>query len=181
MLGLAGLVGSGRTELLRLIYGADRKDSGDVLLTRDSDRRRAEDRLKSSPVQAVARGHRLRHREDRKSQGLLLPQSIRVNLRRWPTSARGLAPQRLAAGRDVENAETSSGCATCCDVRSDSIEQPVDQLSGGNQQKVVFARWLHRDCDVLLLDEPTRGVDIGARADIYARRWTSSPRPARRC
>ena len=53
-------------------------------------------------------------------------------------------------------------------VRSDSIEQPVDQLSGGNQQKVVFARWLHRDCAVLLLDEPTRGVDIGARADIYA-------------
>jgi len=53
-------------------------------------------------------------------------------------------------------------------VRSDSIEQPVDQLSGGNQQKVVFARWLHRDCSVLLLDEPTRGVDIGARADIYA-------------
>ena len=53
-------------------------------------------------------------------------------------------------------------------VRSESIEQPVDQLSGGNQQKVVFARWLHRDCDVLLLDEPTRGVDIGARADIYA-------------
>ena len=53
-------------------------------------------------------------------------------------------------------------------MRSDSIEQPVAQLSGGNQQKVVFARWLHRDCAVLLLDEPTRGVDIGARADIYA-------------
>ena len=53
-------------------------------------------------------------------------------------------------------------------MRSDSIEQPVDQLSGGNQQKVVFARWLHRDCDVLLLDEPTRGIDVGARVDIYA-------------
>ena len=53
-------------------------------------------------------------------------------------------------------------------VRSQSIEQPVGELSGGNQQKVVFARWLHRDCEVLLLDEPTRGVDIGARADIYA-------------
>ena len=53
-------------------------------------------------------------------------------------------------------------------MRSDSIEQPVAELSNGNQQKVVFARWLHRGCDVLLLDEPTRGVDIGARADIYA-------------
>ncbi len=53
-------------------------------------------------------------------------------------------------------------------MRSESVEQPVDELSGGNQQKVVFARWLHRDCEVLLLDEPTRGVDIGARADLYA-------------
>jgi ribose transport system ATP-binding protein len=158
VMGLAGLVGSGRTELLRLIYGADRKDSG--WLTRD------EPKLAlnvNSPVQAVQAGIGL-VTEDRKSQGLLLPQAIRVNttLANLRAVSRAGWLQRDAERRDVERLRE------LLRVRSDSIEQPVDQLSGGNQQKVVFARWLHRDCDVLLLDEPTRGVDIGARADIYA-------------
>jgi ribose transport system ATP-binding protein len=102
--------------------------------------------------------------EDRKSQGLLLPLSIRINttLAQLKTIARGGWLKRADERREVERLRQ------LLRVRSDSIEQPVSQLSGGNQQKVVFARWLHRDCDVLLLDEPTRGVDIGARADIYA-------------
>jgi len=158
VMGLAGLVGSGRTELLRLIYGADRKDSG--WLTR------AEPELAlnvNSPVQAVRAGIGL-VTEDRKSQGLLLPQSIRVNttLANLRAVSRAGWLRRDEEGREVERLREQ------LHVRSDSIEQPVDQLSGGNQQKVVFARWLHRGCDVLLLDEPTRGVDIGARADIYA-------------
>ena len=158
VLGLAGLVGSGRTELLRLIYGADRKDSGEVLLGGST----APAKI-ATPVQAVRAGIGL-VTEDRKSQGLLLPLSIRINttLAQLKTIARGGWLKRVDERREVERLRQ------LLRVRSDSIEQPVSQLSGGNQQKVVFARWLHRDCDVLLLDEPTRGVDIGARADIYA-------------
>jgi len=157
ILGLAGLVGSGRTELLRLVYGADRKDSGRI-------ERPAVGTLRiKSPMGAVRAGIGL-VTEDRKSQGLLLPLSIRVNATLANLKAVSRSGwlqregERAAVGRLRERLR----------VRSDSTEQPVDQLSGGNQQKVVFARWLHRDCEVLLLDEPTRGVDIGARADIYA-------------
>jgi ribose transport system ATP-binding protein len=158
VLGLAGLVGSGRTELLRLIYGADRKDSGEVFLGNSATPAKI-----ATPVQAVRAGIGL-VTEDRKSQGLLLPLSIRINttLANLKSVSSG-GWFRLAAER-----QEVQRLRALLHVRSDSIEQPVDQLSGGNQQKVVFARWLHRDCDVLLLDEPTRGVDIGARADIYA-------------
>jgi ribose transport system ATP-binding protein len=158
VLGLAGLVGSGRTALLRLIAGADPKDAGEVLLGDSTTPARI-----ASPVQAVRAGIGF-VTEDRKSQGLLLPQAIRVNatLANLGAVSRGGWLQGDIERRDVERLRE------LLRVRSDSIEQPVDQLSGGNQQKVVFARWLHRDCDVLLLDEPTRGVDIGARADIYA-------------
>ncbi|HEY4067103.1 MAG TPA: sugar ABC transporter ATP-binding protein [Burkholderiaceae bacterium] len=158
VLGLAGLVGSGRTELLRLVYGADRKDAGEIRLGASSTPAAI-----STPVHAVRAGIGL-VTEDRKAQGLLLPLSIRVNttLANQKSVARRGWFQRLRERREVERLRT------LLRVRSESIEQPVDQLSGGNQQKVVFARWLHRDCAVLLLDEPTRGVDIGARADIYA-------------
>jgi len=158
VLGVAGLVGSGRTELLRLIDGADQKDAGDIMLGE------AEKPAKiNSPVQAVRAGIGF-VTEDRKAQGLLLPQPIRVNatLANLSAVSRGGWLQR-----DVER-DTVIRLRELLHVRSDSIEQPVEQLSGGNQQKVVFARWLHRDADILLLDEPTRGVDIGARADIHA-------------
>jgi len=158
ILGLAGLVGSGRTELLRLVYGADRRDTG--TLTRADER----DELRvNSPMQAVGAGIGF-VTEDRKSQGLLLPLTIRVN----STLANLGAVARAGWLQPAEERAEVERLRSLLRVRSDSIEQPVEQLSGGNQQKVVFARWLHRDCDVLLLDEPTRGVDIGARADIYA-------------
>jgi len=158
ILGLAGLVGAGRTELLRLIYGADRKDAGTV--TRGDT---AEVLALRSPLQAVRAGIGL-VTEDRKSQSLLLPLAIRVNA--TLANLRAVSSGGWLRG-EAERAEVAR-LRDLLRVRSDSIEQPVDQLSGGNQQKVVFARWLHRDSDVLLLDEPTRGVDIGARADIYA-------------
>jgi ribose transport system ATP-binding protein len=158
VLGLAGLVGSGRTELLRLIDGADRKDSGEVLLGASTVPAKI-----TSPVHAVRAGIGF-VTEDRKSQGLLLPQPVRVNA---TLANLGAVSRRGWLQRAEERAEVER-LRDLLRVRSDSIEQPVDQLSGGNQQKVVFARWLHRGCDVLLLDEPTRGVDIGARADIYA-------------
>ena len=158
--GIAGLVGSGRTELLRLIYGADRADQGSVeLLGRDG---QVAPRW-SNPIQAVRQRIGLVS-EDRKSEGLLLPQPIRVNstLSDLPAVARGGWLQR-GKERSIVQALVRKLRVRCRDE-----EQAVGALSGGNQQKVVFARWLHRDCEVLLLDEPTRGVDVGARADLYA-------------
>ncbi|MDY0747962.1 sugar ABC transporter ATP-binding protein [Paucibacter sp. R3-3] len=160
VLGIAGLVGSGRTELLRLIYGADRADKGSVeLLDKEG---QAQPRW-TDPITAVRRGIGLVS-EDRKSEGLLLPQSIRVN-----TTLSDLGA--VARGGWLQPAlerERVRGLVQKLRVRCSSEEQPVAALSGGNQQKVVFARWLHRNCEVLLLDEPTRGVDVGARADLYA-------------
>jgi ribose transport system ATP-binding protein len=101
--------------------------------------------------------------EDRKSQGLLVPLPIRTNV----TLANiGAVSRRGWLRPSAERAQVTR-LHGVLGVRSNSIEQPVGDLSGGNQQKVVFARWLHRDCRILLLDEPTRGVDIGARSDIY--------------
>ena len=116
----------------------------------------------ASPLQAIAAGVGL-VTEDRKSQGLLLSQPIRINATLSDLSAvsRGGWLQRGLESRLVQ------GFIRTLRVRCHGAEQPVGQLSGGNQQKVVFARWLHRQVRVLLLDEPTRGVDVGARAELY--------------
>ena len=158
ILGVAGLVGSGRTELLRLIYGADRRDAGEVFIGENTVAANI-----PSPMSAVKQGIGL-VTEDRKTQGLLLPQPIRIN-----ATLANIAAISKRGWLDVASErEQVSRLSETLGVRSQSIEQTVGELSGGNQQKVVFARWLHRDCEVLLLDEPTRGVDIGARADIYS-------------
>lgn len=157
VMGLAGLVGSGRTELVRLLFGADAADRGEISLS-DGPARRFQ-----SPMQAIRAGIGL-VTEDRKSQGLLLPQSIRVNATLSDLGAVSRAGW-LQGGRERSIARR---LVHTLRIRSRSEEQPVATLSGGNQQKVVFARWLHRECEVLLLDEPTRGVDVGARADLYA-------------
>ena len=166
VMGLAGLVGSGRTELVRLLFGADRADRGEITLHAGTGSAAVVRRVPKgwrSPMQAIRAGIGL-VTEDRKSQGLLLPQSIRVNTTLSDLGAVSRAGwlrpglERGIAKRFVERLR----------VRSRSVEQAVSTLSGGNQQKVVFARWLHRECRVLLLDEPTRGVDVGARADLYA-------------
>ena len=155
ILGIAGLVGSGRTQLLRLIFGADRKQAGQIYVN-------AKPANIDSPAAAVRQGIGLLT-EDRKSEGLLLQQSLAMNLTvadlgavSWLGWLRKRA-ERSVAGRWIERLH----------IRSRDAAQDVDELSGGNQQKVLLARWLHRDCQVLLLDEPTRGVDIGARADLY--------------
>lgn len=165
VLGVAGLVGAGRTELLRLLYGADKAESGRIELTGQHPDQKAQTVSPNwrSPMQAVRAGIAL-ITEDRKQQGLLLPQSIRVN-----TSLSHLASVSgggwLNRSREVQLAKDMVNRLR---VRAFNAEQPVGTLSGGNQQKVIFARWLHRDCPVVLLDEPTRGVDVGARADLYA-------------
>ena len=158
ILGIAGLVGAGRTELLRLIYGADRRDCGEIFLDGEATPANI-----PNPMSAVSQGMGL-ITEDRKTQGLLLPLPIRVNA----TLANIAAISRSGWLQAADECAQVNQLSDLLGVRSQSIEQAVGELSGGNQQKVVFARWLHRDCKVLLLDEPTRGVDIGARADIYA-------------
>ncbi|MBH9348411.1 sugar ABC transporter ATP-binding protein [Pseudomonas aeruginosa] len=156
--GISGLIGSGRTELLRLIYGADRADGGQVLLGDPPQRLSLR-----SPADSVRQGVAL-ITEDRKGEGLLLDQSISANraLGNRPALARhGVIDRRreeALARRQVEALR----------VRCADTAQAVGELSGGNQQKVVIGRWLERDCQVLLFDEPTRGIDVGAKFDIYA-------------
>jgi ribose transport system ATP-binding protein len=158
ILGVAGLMGSGRTETMRLVFGADRPDAGSVYL-HGSDR----PACIRSPRDAVRQGIALLT-EDRKAQGLLLPLPIRVNA----TLAR--LRDFLTAGwvRVGDERRVVDGFLRALAVRCRDAEQPVNQLSGGNQQKVVMARWLHRDCDILIFDEPTRGIDVGAKFEIYA-------------
>ncbi|HVK53591.1 MAG TPA: sugar ABC transporter ATP-binding protein [Burkholderiales bacterium] len=157
ILGFAGLIGSGRTELLRLIFGADRKDAGDIYLADNPEPARI-----TSPLQAVANGIAM-ITEDRKGQGLLTSQSISINttLASLPSVSRKgwirFAMERGVAQRYVKS----------LGMKCNSVQQSVAELSGGTQQKVVVGRWLHRDCPVMLFDEPTRGIDIGAKFDIY--------------
>jgi ribose transport system ATP-binding protein len=156
IVGLAGLVGSGRSELLETLYGARRPTAGRVLVDGQPLR-------PGSIVAAVRAGIGLAP-EERKSQALLMLESVtrNVSLSSLPRFSRGgwldRVRERADAHRHVSDLALSP----------DDPERPVSTLSGGNQQKAVLARWLLRGCRVLLLDEPTRGVDVGARAELYA-------------
>ena len=156
ILGIAGLMGSGRTEMVRSLFGLAPVSSGRIRIAA------SEALLRTSP------GARIRQSvgylsEDRKGEGLALPMSLADNLMmtRFRTCAtRGwlnLGAQREQARRWIGD----------LGVRAHSPDQPVRTLSGGNQQKIAIGRLLHQDADVLLLDEPTRGVDIGSKAQIY--------------
>jgi ribose transport system ATP-binding protein len=158
ILGVGGLVGAGRTETLRCIFGADAVRSGRILV---GDPLR-EVRI-GSPRDAVRAGIGLLP-EDRKTQGLMLAQAIRANV--------SLATMRSVSGRGGllsrrREIAVADDYRRRMEIRCDNVEQPVSSLSGGNQQKVLLARWLLRDCDVLLFDEATRGIDVAARAGIY--------------
>ena len=158
-LGIAGLVGSGRTELLRAIFGADPCHRGYVQLG-DS-----ETKLRFlHPSEAVAAGVAM-VTEDRKRNGLLLSQSIRTN-----TTLNSLRQQFARWGilRGVKEASVARAMCDTMETRCTNIEQTVETLSGGNQQKVAVSKWLVRDADVFLFDEPTRGIDVAARRRIYA-------------
>lgn len=155
VLGLTGLVGAGRTETARLIFGADRRDAGDIFL----DGRRLTIR---EPRDAIRAGIGLLT-EDRKTQGLVLAHAARDNF------ALPNLPWLSRAGF-VQRRQERAAFAHYTDslrIRMAGPEQPVRYLSGGNQQKVVLAKWLARDCQVLLFDEPTRGIDVGAKYEIY--------------
>jgi len=163
--GLAGLVGSGRTEVVRLLFGADQNEHGEITVFENSPGQPIRTKAKkwSSPLAAIASGIGL-VTEDRKSQGLLLTQPIRINT----TLSDVAAVSKAGWLQRVQETQIVKKLIQRLSVRCNSMEQNVGTLSGGNQQKVIVSRWLHRNCDILLLDEPTRGVDVGARAEIYA-------------
>nr|WP_084307269.1 sugar ABC transporter ATP-binding protein [Pseudomonas flavescens] len=155
--GISGLIGAGRTELLRLIYGADRADSGQVAIGNPPVPVRVR-----SPAEAVRHGIAL-ITEDRKGEGLLLGQPIAANL------ALGNMPavSRHGVMRPAAEQALAQRQIDAMRIRCNGPHQAVVELSGGNQQKVVIGRWLERDCRVLLFDEPTRGIDVGAKFEIY--------------
>ncbi len=157
VLGLAGLMGAGRTELLRAIYGADPSTAGSVFLGPSRVAIR-------SPRDAVRLGLALVP-EDRKTQGLLLPFSVRANV---TLSRLRDAADALGRLRRVREEALAGPPIAAVGVTARSSDQPAGQLSGGNQQKVLLARCLCRDAEVLLVDEPTRGIDVAARAEAHA-------------
>jgi rhamnose transport system ATP-binding protein len=153
---LAGLVGAGRTEVARALFGIDRPDSGDVLVRG----RRVEI---ASPADAMRAGLAYVP-EDRHQQGLVLGFSIAANVSLPVLSRLTRAGGVIDAGRERSLARDY---AERLQIRSTGVEQPVADLSGGNQQKVVIAKWLATRPDVLILDEPTRGIDVGAKAEVH--------------
>lgn len=156
IVGIAGLVGSGRSEILETVYGARKPDAGHVLVGGRP--------IRTGSVRAAVRAGIGLAPEERKAQALLMLESVTRNV-----SVSTLS--RFArAGWIDRRAELGAARAATRELslRPDNPAVPVRTLSGGNQQKAVLARWLLRGCRVLLLDEPTRGVDVGARAELYA-------------
>jgi ribose transport system ATP-binding protein len=156
IVGMAGLMGSGRTELAEALFGIRPPAEGEVRL--DGVRTRVQ-----SPTEAIAAGILLVP-EDRRLQGLILSASVQDNIS-LPSLERLSRWQLVSRRREHELARDLCGRLN---VRTPSVEQTVGLLSGGNQQKVVLAKWLARDPRLLILDEPTRGVDVGAKTEIYA-------------
>lgn len=155
LVALTGLVGAGRTETVRLIFGADRRDSGDILL----DGKKLAIR---KPRDAIAAGICLLT-EDRKHQGLVLKRSVLENFG-LPNMSR-FAPRGWIDQKRERSA--FDGYVKQLRVKVASPDQLAANLSGGNQQKIVLARWLERNAEVIIFDEPTRGIDVGAKYEIY--------------
>ncbi|MGW2200940.1 sugar ABC transporter ATP-binding protein [Streptomyces sp. NPDC001774] len=156
IVGLAGLVGSGRSEILETVYGARKATAGRVVVDGRA--------LRPGSVRDAVRAGLGLAPEERKAQGLLMLESVTRNV-----SVSTLARFSRAGWIDRNGEREASRAATReLSLRPDNPDAPIRTLSGGNQQKAVLARWLLRGCRVLLLDEPTRGVDVGARAELYA-------------
>jgi ABC-type sugar transport system ATPase subunit len=156
ILGIAGLVGSGRTELLRAIFGADEAAGKEIYI--DNKLTDA-----SSPKNSVANGIGMVP-EDRKKEGGILSQSIRNNISITNYSLINKGGGFIKQRDEVDNVKT---LIDRLKIKCTSPRANVNALSGGNQQKVILAKWINSGADILLIDEPTRGVDVGARAQIY--------------
>ncbi len=157
VLGIAGLLGSGRSELLRMLFGAYPVESGTVTTLGEHDFRFR------TPAAAMSAGVAYVP-EERQADALFQGQSVRHNM---TAGDAGSYFSRLLFRHDAEKKDSAESIRSFL-IRVATDTQPVETLSGGNAQKVVLARWLRRKPEVLLLDEPTQGVDIGARAEIYA-------------
>ena len=155
ILGFAGLVGAGRTEMARLVFGADKPSAGVIRLNGKPVSNR-------SPAHAIARGIGFVP-EDRKRDSLMLAHSVRSNI--VLAGLRNLAVRGLVRSRRID--DSALQFAEKLGIRLRSLDQPIAGLSGGNQQKSVLSRWLLLSGRVLILDEPTRGIDVGAKATIY--------------
>ena len=156
ILGFSGLMGAGRTEVARLIFGADKKDSGKIFIN-------GKEVTINTPEDAVAHGIGYLS-EDRKRYGLIVDKSIEEN-----TVIASL--NDFVKGMFIDKAkskEVSQKYVESLKTKTPGVSQLVKKLSGGNQQKVVIAKWLVRNSDILIFDEPTRGIDVGAKSEIYA-------------
>jgi ribose transport system ATP-binding protein len=156
ILGFAGLVGAGRTEVARAIFGADPLRSGEVLVD-------------GEPVRIRTPGDAVRHgiaylSEDRKRYGLALGMDVETNL---VLSALGRFVGWLGWVKPLRTRENADRYVEALRIRTPSVKQRVRNLSGGNQQKVVIGKWLTADTRILIFDEPTRGIDVGAKSEIY--------------
>ena len=156
ILGVAGLVGSGRTELARAIFGADRIAAGTITLE-------GKPIAPASPADAIALGIGLVP-EDRKHQAIFAALGILTN---FSVAALGRFSNGFGFMAERRERKSLSEYKKMLSIRMASPEQAMEGLSGGNQQKVVLARWLARDPKVLIVDEPTRGVDVGAKAEVH--------------
>jgi len=156
ILGFAGLMGAGRTEVARAIFGADRIDSGEIY-------------LHGRPVEIKSPGDAVKHgiaylSEDRKRYGLTLGMDVETNI--------ALASFDKFLGllgwvNDAKTRATAKHYVEALSIKTPGVEQRVKNLSGGNQQKVVIGKWLTADTEILIFDEPTRGIDVGAKSEIY--------------
>jgi ABC-type sugar transport system ATPase subunit len=158
VLGFAGLIGAGRTELMRGIFGIDPIDSGQVVIGGKSVRI-------ESPQQAIRLGLGMAT-EDRKHDGLFSALSVRENMT-MANLGLGSLTAILGFVRQRREAQLASSYVSSMDIRTPGLATPIISLSGGNQQKVILSRWLMTNPRVLILDEPTRGIDVGAKAEIH--------------
>jgi ribose transport system ATP-binding protein len=156
ILGLAGLMGSGRTELARALFGIDHLDAGELML-------HGESITIANPRDAIAQGVALIP-EDRRVQGLILEHSVRENFL-LPLLGR---LSRVGFVDDAEGDRRTDSFVTRLSIMTRSTKQPIGTLSGGNQQKVVIAKWLGTEPRILIMDEPTAGVDIGTKGEIVS-------------
>lgn len=156
IVGLAGLVGAGRTEIARCLFGIDKIAGGEVL-------KNGVPIQINNPSQAMSHGIGLVP-ESRKEQGAILSRPIRENMTLSNLKA---VSWFMGFIRHRQEREVSQMLQQKLAIKLGSVEDPIASLSGGNQQKVVIAKWLNTDCNILILDEPTRGVDVGAKAEIY--------------
>jgi L-arabinose transport system ATP-binding protein len=156
ILGFFGLIGAGRSELFRLLYGAETPTGGRLRVNGKS-------ATFKGPRDAIAAGLALCP-EDRKGEGIFPLAAVRENI---AVATRNLGSGESAFLKSGAEAKTAQDLIALMRVKTASAETPIGTLSGGNQQKAVIARWLAADSEILLMDEPTRGIDVGARSEIY--------------